>query len=719
VKIALHLEAIGGSTLRSILHSLFLVLLGLLPVPLRAQGSLPSFTHLSGDATYTVLGHDPAKGGIAHVPVTLVPILLTFEASKGVTFSPVLDIPKIVRSPIFVNHGFATGTTQYADALLRTSFYKTADSANTLSNWHTLLAKPTVAPVLRIQIPTGYGYTLSDRRASRTMAVVDVEWLQKKVFDVVPAGTLSPDRLVMFVTHNVTYYADNDATECCSWGTNGTDGATKQPFLLASYLDLASVAMDKDVQPLTEQLAEFVMNPGNDPLVKGRDAKPGNSFGTGWTRPANTPPSDFRCAGRDVGSQYFMLLPTDTNPKNNFPASPAFLAGAYHLQNAPVFPWYTSTTETESWQGKLSFPDTAALTEPMQPCPTRGDDTFGRAGMPPPSASPVSFNGTHGHQLIGYWNGGGMGANRFRLRDVSPQWDVVIVAFAVPVRSGEAEMVFRVPFQYQPEEFKAEIDELHSKGKKVMISLGGGGQNFQVRTPEAKQKFIDTVIQIVGQYGFDGVDIDFEAPSIVTEPGDLDFRHPTSSGTANLIAALHALHDHFGPNFMISLVPEGTQTPGGYPSYGGQFGSYLPLIYGLGDILTFSDTQDYNTPPLQGLDGNIFQAGSVDYHAAMTELMLRGFPAGRDRRHMFPPVPASKIAVGLLTSDTTPQVVEDAMSYIITGKAPAGTKYKLLQPGGYPAMRGAMFWTIDDDRHDEYKYSNTVGPLLHSLPVAR
>ncbi len=699
---------------------LFSASLGFLPIALLAQGMLPSFTHTSGDAAYTILGNDPAKGGTANVPVTLVPVSLTFGVKRRVVLSPVLDIAKITRSPIFTKYEFDAGTTQYADALLRTSFYQAAEAANTLSNWHTSLAKPTVAPAVKVEIPAGYGYLLRDKRAMRTMAVVDVEWLQKKLFETVRAGTLSPNRLVIFVTHNTTYFAEGDATVCCSWGTNGTDGVTKQPFLLASYLDLSTVAMDKDIQPLTEQLAEFVMDPGHDPLAKDRAVKlPGNSFGTGWTRPANAPASDFRCAGTGAGSHYFMLLPTDINPKNNFPASPAFVAGTYHLQNAPVFPWYTGSAGTESWHGKLSFPDTAALTEPMKPCPARGVNSFGRAGTPPPATPPAAFNGTHGHQLIGYWNGGGTGANRFRLRDVSPQWDVIIVAFAVPVRSGEAEMVFPAPFGYQPEEFKAEIDELHSKGKKVMLSLGGGGQNFQVRTPEAKQQFIDTVTKIVEQYGFDGVDIDFEAPSIVTEPGDTDFRHPTSAGTVNLIAALHALRDHFGPNFMIALVPEGTQTPGGYPSYGGQFGSYLPLLYGLGDILTFADTQSYNTPPLEGLDGNIYQAGTVDYHAAMTELMLHGFPVGRNPRQMFPPVPASKVAVGFLNSDTTPQIVMDAMDYILTGRAPAGTRYKLLKSAGYPAMRGAMFWTIDADRHGEYNYSNTVGPQLHNFPEAK
>ena len=703
------------SLTRILLCSCFSLVLNMLP----AQGTLAAFRHTSGDAAYTVIGNDPAKGGTVHIPVTIVPITLSFESDKSVVLDPGPDLVKITRSPIFTNYHFATGSTQYGDALLRNSFYKIANAAGTLPNWHTLLAEPAVSPEVKIEIPVGSGYTLSDKRAARTMAIVDIEWLQKKVFATVPAGTLALGRLLMFVTHNTAFYAEGDATVCCSWGTNGTDGATRQPFLLSSYLDLSTIAMDEDVQPLTGQLAEFLMNPGYDPLLKSRGLQsPGNTFGNGWRRPDSAPASDFRCAGTGAGSRYFMLLPTDINAKNNFPASTAYVAGNYHLQNAPVFPWYTGTTGKESWQSSLSFPDASALKEPMKPCLARGANTFGREGVPPPATAPVAFSGTHGHQLIGYWNGGGTGNHRFRLRDVSPQWDVIIVAFAVPVKSGEAAMVFPPPSHYSPEEFKAEIDELHHRGKKVMISLGGGGQNFQVRTIEARQQFIDTVTKIVERYGFDGIDIDFEAPSIVTEPGDSDFRHPTSAGTVNLIAALRMLHAHFGQGFMISLVPEGTQTAGGYPSYGGQFGSYLPLLYGLKDILTFADTQDYNTPPLEGLDGNIYQAGTVDYHAAMTELILRGFAVGRDRGHRFPAFPASKIAVGFLNSDTTPQVVMDAMDYIITGKAPVGTRYKLMQTGGYPAMRGAMFWTIDDDRRGDYHYSNTVGPQLHQFPEA-
>jgi chitinase len=166
-------------------------------------------------------------------------------------------------------------------------------------------------------------------------------------------------------------------------------------------------------------------------------------------------------------------------------------------------------------------------------------------------------------------------------------------------------------------------------------------------------------------------------------------------------------------------VPEGTQIPSGYPSYGGQFGSYLAITYAIRDILSFVDVQDYNTPPLQGLDGEIYQPGSVDYHAAVTELLLHGFNVGGDPRQFFPPLPPEKVAVGFLTGDTTPTIVSEAMDYLIGGKAPVGSSYKLRKAAGYGNMLGAMFWTIDADRRGDYEFSNVVGPQLHGYPISR
>ena len=170
------------------------------------------------------------------------------------------------------------------------------------------------------------------------------------------------------------------------------------------------------------------------------------------------------CGGPGVGSTYFLLNPPDTNPKNNFPASPAFAINGYHVQNVALPNWYV---------GAAPKPTVAAAP----------------AGRP------------SGHQLIGYWAGYGSAGSTFPSREVSPQWDVILVAFAIPDQKA---------------------------------------------------------------------------------PGD--------------------------------------------------------------------------------------------------------------------------------------DAVSQAMTYLITGRAPAGSRYRLRQPGGYPGILGAMFWTIDADRRANYQYSNQVGPLLHSDP---
>jgi chitinase len=681
-----------------------------------AQGTVPTFVHTVGQGNYTLVGRDPAQGGTTTVPTVFVPVTLAFEAKKidGKPFvmDAAANVQQVLRSPIFSKFAFSSSnTTQYADAMLRTTFPKAED-------WHTLLGKPEVKPVT-ITVPVGYGYVLTSKKSGGSFAVVDVEFLQRELFKQIPH---QDGKLVMAVTHNTTYYVEGDATECCSWGTHGVDAATGNSFVLGSYLhDAPAVVQDNDVQPLTQQLAEFINDPLHDPLFHGSNnpSTPGNKV-PAWMRLVSVDGGDQgRCGGTGVASAYFLLEPTNTNPKNNFPTSKAFVAHAngetYHLQNVALLPWYTGASE--GLGSSYSFPDAQTLGEPATPCPAPG--IF--SAPPQPTVAAIPHSGTpNGHKLIGYWSGYGRAGSTFPLREISPQWDVVIVAFATPDKnSPEGTMQFHTPAGLDTEQFKADIAYLKSQGKKVMISLGGGGQHFTLADPNRVPNFVSSVTRIVEEYGFDGIDVDFESPSLSIDPGDTDFKHPTTPSIVNLISALRQLHDHFGPGFMISLVPEGTQIPSGYPSYGGQFGSYLAITYAIRDILSFIDVQDYNTPPLQGLDGEIYQPGTVDYHAAITELLLHGFNVGGDPKHFFPPMPADKVAVGFLTGDTTPDVVNQAMDYIITGKAPAGTTYKLRNPSGYPGMIGAMFWTIDGDRRGNYNFSNRVGPQLHGYPPTK
>jgi chitinase len=698
------------------MHPMLALLSFVLPLQTAiAQGTVPTFKLTVKQSSYTMFGNDRAQANTTTIPSVLVPVALSFE-SKKVNGKPFVmdasgDVAAILASPVFTNYAFASGgTTQYADAMLRTTFPDEKE-------WHTLLGNPEVKPIT-ITVPAGYGYILTSKKTRQTFAVADVEFVQREIFKRIPK---QDGKLVIAITRNTTYYVEGDATECCSWGTHGVDTATGNSFVLGSYLhDTPTVVEDKDVQPLTQQLAEFIKDPLHDPLVHfATKPYPGNVF-PAWLRLPTVPAGDQgRCGGTTAATAYFLLEPTNTNEKNNIPSSKPFVAhtasATYHLQNAATLSWYLGAADNLGIT--YSFPDAQALPASAKPCPVRGK----RSAPPTPTVAAIPQSGQpNGHQLIGYWEGYGPANAIFPLREISPQWDVILVAFATPDHNApEGTMQFLTPAGLTPEQFKADIAELKSHEKKVMISLGGGGQHFTLADSKRVPTFVSSVINIVSEYGFNGIDIDFESPSLSIDPGDADFRHPTTPSIVNLISALRQLHDHFGPKFMISLVPEGTQIPSGYPSYGGQFGSYLPIVYAIRDILSFVDVQDYNTPPLQGLDGEIYQPGTVDYHAAMTELLLHGFDVGGDPKYHFDPMPADKVAVGFLTPDTTPAIVSQAMDYIIAGKAPAGAKYKLRSPSGYPGMIGAMFWTIDDDRRHNYNYSNTIGPQLHSYPAAK
>jgi chitinase len=681
-----------------------LFFLGLSLESAHTQGTVPTFVYSTGQSSYTLAGRDPLKGGTTTIPTVLVPIALSFE-TKSTSDKPFLmdgtaDVPHVLGSPIFSRFAFSSGnTTQYADAMLRSTF-------PSASGWHTLLAKPEIKAV-RITVPAGYGYILTSKENGSAFAVVDVEYLQQELFKQLPK---QDGKLVIAVTHNTTYYTEGDATLCCSWGTHGIDSATGNSFILGSYLRNApALVEDSDVQPLTQQLAEFINDPLHDPLLHGRNIPvPGNTFHD-WRRPGD----QGGCGGSHIATSYFLLEPTNTNPKNNFPASKPYVAhsgeATYHLQNVALLPWYLGVSEGIG--NTFSFPDAQALTAPATPCTPVAPVSI----SPNPTVTAAPLSGSpNGHQLIGYWTG------TFPLHDVSPQWDLILVAFAEPAKNAPpGTMQFHLRAGLDPAQFKADVTSLKSQGKKVMISLGGGGKYFTLVDPASIPTFVSSITQIVAEYGFDGIDLDFETPSLNIDPGDTDFKHPTTPSIVNVISALRQLHDHFGPAFMISLVPEGPQIPAGYRSYGGQFGSYLAIAYAIRDILSFIDVQDYNTPPLQGLDGEIYQSSSVDYHAAITELLLHGFNVGGDPKQFFPPLPASKVAVGFLTGYTSPTIVRQAMDFIISGKAPAEARYKLLKPAGYPDMIGAMFWTIDADRRGNYNYSNLIGPQLHSYTATK
>ncbi|MGA0369548.1 MAG: glycosyl hydrolase family 18 protein, partial [Kiritimatiellia bacterium] len=320
-----------------------------------------------------------------------------------------------------------------------------------------------------------------------------------------------------------------------------------------------------------------------------------------------------------------------------------------------------------------------------------------------------------GRRMVAYWhNWNSVSVPYLPLDEVPASVNTLIVAFAVPENQRSGRVVFE-PFQVSPEEFKQQIRRLQKRGVDVLISVGGGNHPVELTHSWMKLNFVTSVQNIVDTYGFDGIDINFEGSSKVLEPGDLDFKQPTTKKILNMIDVVKQLDAHYGDDFLITITPETQYLVSGYNRYGEGFGGYIPFLDALREEVDLVQMQLYNSGsqfvytgeiPEQG--GLIVEQGTPDFVVGLTEMVILGFPVGRDPDQYFEGFGADKVVVGLpamnIASSGGNLSGEDfrrAMTYLMTGVAPYDSKVTLRQAGGYPELKGVMTWSVNWDASKE------------------
>ncbi|MET9436835.1 glycoside hydrolase family 18 protein [Streptomyces sp. NPDC006551] len=326
------------------------------------------------------------------------------------------------------------------------------------------------------------------------------------------------------------------------------------------------------------------------------------------------------------------------------------------------------------------------------------------------------------HALVGYLHAGfANGSGYTRMADVPDSWDVINLAFGEPTSVTSGDIRFSLcpasecPNVESMADFKAAIKAKQAAGKKVLISIGGQNGQVQLATTAARDTFVSSVSKIIDEYGLDGLDIDFEGHSLSLQTGDTDFRSPTSPVIVNLIQAVKTLKAEYGPGFVLTMAPETFFVQLGYQYYGSgpwggqdpRAGAYLPVIHALRDDLTLLHVQDYNSGPIMGLDNQYHSMGGADFHIAMTDMLLTGFPVAGNTDRVFPPLRPEQVAIGLPASPqagnghTTPAEVNKALN-CLTRQTDCGT-YRTH--GTWPALRGLMTWSINWDRFNGWEFS--------------
>ncbi|MFF8358165.1 chitinase [Streptomyces chartreusis] len=328
------------------------------------------------------------------------------------------------------------------------------------------------------------------------------------------------------------------------------------------------------------------------------------------------------------------------------------------------------------------------------------------------------------HALVGYLHASfANGSGYTRMADVPDSWDVIDLAFGEPtsVTSGDIRFdrcpVAECPNVESDADFKAAIKAKQAAGKKVLISIGGQNGQVQLTTTAARDTFVTSVSKIIDQYGLDGLDIDFEGHSLSLNADDTDFKNPKTPVIVNLISALKTLKAKYGDDFVLTMAPETFFVQLGYQYYGtGQWGgqdpragAYLPVIHALRDDLTLLHVQDYNSGPIMGLDNQYHSMGGADFHIAMTDMLLTGFPVAGNANNVFPPLRPDQVAIGMPASTNAgnghvpPAEVTKTLD-CLTKKTNCGS---YATHGTWPALRGLMTWSINWDRYSNWEFQRT------------
>ena len=119
----------------------------------------------------------------------------------------------------------------------------------------------------------------------------------------------------------------------------------------------------------------------------------------------------------------------------------------------------------------------------------------------------------------------------------------------------------------------AEMCQAKAAGATVLMSIGGAAAGIDLSSSAVADKVVATLVPILKQYNFDGIDIDLETG--LTDSGNIN---TLSTSQANLIRIIDGVLAQMPSNFGLTMAPETAYVTGGSITYGSIWGAYLPII---------------------------------------------------------------------------------------------------------------------------------------------
>lgn len=238
----------------------------------------------------------------------------------------------------------------------------------------------------------------------------------------------------------------------------------------------------------------------------------------------------------------------------------------------------------------------------------------------------------------------------------------------------------------------AEMCDAKAAGATILLSIGGATAAIDLSSSAVADKFISTIVPILKEFNFDGIDIDIE--SGLSGSGSID---TLSTSQENLIRIIDGILAEMPDNFGLTMAPETAYVTGGAMTYGSIWGSYLPIIkkYVDNGRLWWLNMQYYNGD-MYGCSGDSYAAGTVEGFIAQTDclnagLTVQGTTITLPYDMQVPGLPAQEGAGGGYMS---PDLVTQALD-----------NYN-------GALKGLMTWSINWDGSKDWTFGDNAAASI-------
>jgi chitinase len=236
----------------------------------------------------------------------------------------------------------------------------------------------------------------------------------------------------------------------------------------------------------------------------------------------------------------------------------------------------------------------------------------------------------------------------------------------------------------------SEMCQAKAAGETILMSIGGANAGIDLSSSAVADRFVATVVPILKQFNFDGIDIDIETG--LTGSGNIS---QLSTSQANLERIIDGVLAKMPSNFGLTMAPETAYVTGGSVTYGSIWGAYLPIVkkYADNGRLWWLNMQYYNGS-MYGCHGDSYQAATVQGFTVQTDCLN----------------------AGLVVQGTTIRVPYDKQVPGLPAQPGAGGGYMTpsLVSQAYHAdsgIKGLMTWSINWDGSKGWTFGDNVRSL--------